>query len=331
MVHFTEDEIIWECGGIVSSDLLPDGIPKSLLHNEIGWKDEARPKELLALASQKNSVMGNKHTWDIVHKAYANTRLTFPTDRVLALAGLAKYFQCCFQDTYVVGMWRQTLHINLVWEVPSRKWRRVWSETDKKKLSQYRAPSWSWLSVEGTTYLSQALQDQGDNQELKFVYEIIDVHMAHITDDQTGLVKHGSLYLRGILVPIALGELKEHMEDCYPYWSFTLVGFEQHDGPINSFPDYGKGDLPNLSQGHEHYCMPLVIRNDHVVICMLLEISKESENAFRRIGLGEIHAKYPGSGGISKVVDQLRGMNKPKDLPCVNFDKTRGECTVCVV
>lgn len=289
------------------------------------------PKQLLALARSGDPNIDMNGAWDIVHKAFANTRLTVVTDRVVALAGLAKLWKSLLQDTYWVGMWKKTIHHDLVWEVPIRKWRRVWLENEESKLSQYRAPSWSWLSVEGTTYLSQSLQDQGGAVAFEYVYQVVDVQIKHPTDDVTGPVQHGALYFRGNIIPVVLEGLATHIDDCHPYWNFKMAGLEDHYSPTLSLPDYGKSGVPTRSTADEHYCMPLVIRHNSVVICMLLEAIEDSPNTFRRIGLGEISAKRSEADGMSRFVERLKEMQTQWQVPAVAFDEASGLCTICVV
>ena len=47
-------------------------------------------------------------------------------------------------EAYVGGVWERNLHLHLLWDVTSNRTNFRWKE--------YRAPTWSWASVEGDVY-----------------------------------------------------------------------------------------------------------------------------------------------------------------------------------
>ncbi len=74
-----------------------------------------------------------------------------PSDKFVALASIAELFQSSLKDQYVAGLWSRTLLYDLLW--------KVWAPMgpDEQHLSrptEYRAPTWSWASVDGKLDLS---------------------------------------------------------------------------------------------------------------------------------------------------------------------------------
>lgn len=43
--------------------------------------------------------------WADIAKTYSRTRLTFNSDKFIALAGIARYMKTVLNDTYVAGLW----------------------------------------------------------------------------------------------------------------------------------------------------------------------------------------------------------------------------------
>jgi hypothetical protein len=72
-------------------------------------------------------------------------RLTLGRDKLVALSGLAKLFHQQTCQDYVAGLWRDQLEHQLCWST-------LFSFTTRP--ATYRAPTWSWASIDGTVLLS---------------------------------------------------------------------------------------------------------------------------------------------------------------------------------
>ncbi|KAJ9602069.1 hypothetical protein H2200_013429 [Cladophialophora chaetospira] len=72
---------------------------------------------------------------------YSMRQLTFPTDKLLAIAGVARLLSGAMQDRFVAGLWESNLLEGLLWYIRAN--------TTIERPLDYRAPSWSWASCEG--------------------------------------------------------------------------------------------------------------------------------------------------------------------------------------
>ena len=74
-------------------------------------------------------------TWRDIIEFYSQCNLTYDTDRLPALSGLATRFKNLSDDVYLAGMWKSQLQTELEWEVlvPPSHTRPV----------AYVGPSWS--------------------------------------------------------------------------------------------------------------------------------------------------------------------------------------------
>ncbi|PSN60875.1 HET-domain-containing protein [Corynespora cassiicola Philippines] len=80
------------------------------------------------------------YQWFEIVERYSKTELTFATDKLPAISGLARYIQSHTGKEYFSGIWEPTFHIGLVWASDRHLIKRTTSS---------RAPSWSWASVDG--------------------------------------------------------------------------------------------------------------------------------------------------------------------------------------
>ncbi|UZP38276.1 hypothetical protein NXS19_006092 [Fusarium pseudograminearum] len=77
-------------------------------------------------------------SWYQLLATYGGRKLTKPSDKLPAVSGLASIMSERLNDEYVAGHWRSLL----ITELP-------WQPGDCKRVPEYRAPSWSWASVDG--------------------------------------------------------------------------------------------------------------------------------------------------------------------------------------
>lgn len=86
-----------------------------------------------------------RHLWRDVLLDYLPLELSFAEDRLPALAGIAKYYQEALEGTYVAGMWKEDLLMQLGWQRDDKVF-----TTLRKGLNVALLPSWSWVSICGS-------------------------------------------------------------------------------------------------------------------------------------------------------------------------------------
>lgn len=115
--------------------------------------------------------------WTKLVGTYTSMSLTCPGEKLVALSGIAKQYAAGYHDTYIAGMWQSALLYQLLWCV---SWGvRLPNAGLKPRPSVYRAPSWSWASIDGHI----CIQDWPTYEEI--MYHIKDVYVAHATNDVT--------------------------------------------------------------------------------------------------------------------------------------------------
>lgn len=128
--------------------------------------------------------------WPKIVDAYALRQLTKREDLLPALSGLAKQFQSCGTGEYYAGLWLESLPISLLWEA-----RGV-------RASPYRAPTWSWASIDTSISDSTLISTWEGHQSDLICSTIKIVSCTPQTSDPTGRVAAGQLTISGKVLEI---------------------------------------------------------------------------------------------------------------------------------
>ncbi|KAI1171396.1 heterokaryon incompatibility protein-domain-containing protein [Nemania sp. FL0916] len=139
-----------------------------------------------------------RQSWLAALFQYTLRSITVPSDRLPAFAAVAEQFSILNKDQYLAGLWRKTLLLDLLWAVQSKG----------EKPKAYRAPSWSWASVDGLIRAEWEFDQLAKPQDGK---KARDLRMATIVDCRVtvanslapyGEITEGLLILRGLLLRV---------------------------------------------------------------------------------------------------------------------------------
>lgn len=285
VLHFGREQLVWECIETERAESCPEGLPrlytkwgfKSTLYDYNPWK-EIGPHSGPALQKEPY------HSWNRVVQVYSKCSMTKSEDKLIAIAGIAKQMANIVQDEYVCGMWRRCLPSMLLWLVADRQQA---NGSLPHRPTEYRAPSFSWASVDGVI-----APGHPDNHDLLF--EVLDVKLAFATEDITGLVTGGSLLLKGQVQRLSIrpntsgNSVFEHIAsvngvDVVPAdVSFTPIWLDEHETYFD----------PNAADQETLFCVPA--REDGEVQYMEvlpLQVVDATEGTYRRFGLSCVRTK----------------------------------------
>ncbi|RYP63335.1 hypothetical protein DL771_009320 [Monosporascus sp. 5C6A] len=85
--------------------------------------------------------------WGEIIAAYTARALGVPSDRLKAIAGIAKKMHRQELGRYLAGLYSTNLHVQLLW-VRSEE-----QPLQRRPTGDYRAPSWSWAAIDGSVSL----------------------------------------------------------------------------------------------------------------------------------------------------------------------------------
>jgi len=141
ILHYGKAQIYWECRELRACESLPDGVDPTLCRDESQLRSSL--KDLVPGQSLADYVYNEKREmlemgyWMSVVENYTKCDLTFQTDKLVALAGVARQVQMLLPSEYFAGIWKSHLPWGLLWKV------------NGSRAHEYIAPSWSWASVKG--------------------------------------------------------------------------------------------------------------------------------------------------------------------------------------
>ncbi|CAH0024515.1 unnamed protein product [Clonostachys rhizophaga] len=219
ILHFGKSQVYWRCSALFASESWPYGTSNFSPSSSVSRKDADMIMHGLSLDKLKKTPGGSTdattqiyHTelWaDLVAK-YSSCKFTKNEDKLVAMSGVAKVFRQSLHegDRYLAGLWRSELPKLLCWRRSVRR-----NESDivatRTRPSEYRAPSWSWASIDGPisySFLHRGANIGGRSKVLlmEHLAEIINAFTVPLDKDDTAQVSHGVLTIRGRLQPFRL-------------------------------------------------------------------------------------------------------------------------------
>jgi len=186
IVHFGSQELIWECKSGSGCECGIEGVlddAKSTFHLVVdvpGW---------------------NTQLWRGLLESYTQLELTYDTDRLPALSGIAS--QVFSRSGYLAGLNREYLLGDLCWVTVRR-------HDDLRPVSRNTgAPSWSWAAVNGPVYWRSEIGWTPPES-----LELVDVSCMPEGENLFGRVSFGYLVLLGVVIETSV-RLSARSQDNY--------------------------------------------------------------------------------------------------------------------
>ncbi|KAK7985669.1 hypothetical protein PG988_003291 [Apiospora saccharicola] len=255
VLHFGANQLLWECTTLDACETYPRGLPdyvKSGGHTDIKRlklddtviSTTDRPKQMVTgpqvgqLAPGVVAPDASLQVWCDLVQAYTRTNLTKQSDKLVAFAGVAELVKKLYHeaerprpnDGYVAGIFERHL-------IPMLEWHTNRFPGATTRPREYRAPTWSWASIDGRAwyeFLPHVLSDPsglpwpplwaqtlrrdrymasipapGTNQGASWVPLVFDVAVGADTTDvipehpqQPRQVPRHSIKLRGHILPL---------------------------------------------------------------------------------------------------------------------------------
>lgn len=135
IIILAKEQIYWLCSCLYESE---DGIESST-------NLQFAPLPRLGVISRQLNVSQHElyKGWQDTVLQYSKRSLTFPHDKIAALAGVTRLFQRLVKDEPLAGLWKNDLFCGLLWSS------EVHSTLDDEAIQSLKIPSWSWLSIYG--------------------------------------------------------------------------------------------------------------------------------------------------------------------------------------
>jgi hypothetical protein len=179
-LSFGRREIVWECRRHRASETFPGGFETGNI---------TVPGILSRLQKPEQTVQILLRVWDSIVTDYSKGKLTYWSDKLVAISGIARLIAQQMDMHYLAGLWREDLMKQLIWRTNRTSFWPA-SPTD-----EYQAPSWSWAAINSQVfnlyYVAVAVAN-GTGIDLAVVEDAYVTSMGNSFDEVSG----GSLTLR---------------------------------------------------------------------------------------------------------------------------------------
>lgn len=145
----------------------------------------------------KQAIKKAKLAWAGCLRRYTSRELTRKHDKLQAISGLAEQYSLFFsrflpekrEQLYVAGLWKHDMPHAMCWKNSSNM-------PLVPRPTEYRAPSWSWASIDGMIH-SVTVEEADET----FEFEILDIRLALLTPNYSfGRLRQGcEIRARGLL------------------------------------------------------------------------------------------------------------------------------------
>lgn len=265
VLYFGRHQLLWECRTQHRCEVFPEGIPShrsDKANGPIGHPSNMIPSQA------EGMTLGTFNLWNDLIKQYSRCDLTEPSDKLHAVAGIAKLFEEVTGDEYIAGIWKSRFTTMLDW--------RVYSPKQRRSLG-YRAPSWSWASVDSPVI------PEGVSARSESLVELVKSAVETRTSDRMSTIIGASVMLKARVIP-AICQLVN-----MPFATFLAPAGKFK---VQIFPD--AMDMKFI-EGHKISYMPLKLDYNYsagsgdspYIVCLMLEAdaqSSELPNQHRRLG-----------------------------------------------
>jgi hypothetical protein len=120
-LHFGANQLFWECSELQACETFPKDFGSLAIARKLWFDDgDSKPKIKLAGAFKETSWYKISsedaiYEWIKVVIIYSKGALTYRTDKLVALSGLASAFQARVGAPYIAGLWRVRIPWQLMW------------------------------------------------------------------------------------------------------------------------------------------------------------------------------------------------------------------------
>jgi hypothetical protein len=328
-LYFGMNQVHWICQSLEACEIWPEGVPP-----ETGTLVDSDSH--LFRSSNDCQEFDNVNQWNGIVTRYSTLALSHAEDKLVALSGLVKFIQHRTKDEYLWGHWKSTLPLSLNWFIPSghryfgdgiAKFGML-SKSCGRRSSIYRAPSWSWASIDGIVDFKQFW----DDTRYVNICSVLDVHTSTTGPNPSDGAVDGQLTLRAPWkTATVLGDNRLSM----PYFS-SKTWTEQPRWDGDSIPDGSKVDLAvtfitwyhftrHISKGNEqseHFGRMLSIKT-------LILLPLEASPGFHmRVGMVSINSEFQEESiprteleafGLKVIDDEIRNISVSEESSLRTF------------
>ncbi|KAJ8113240.1 hypothetical protein OPT61_g4595 [Boeremia exigua] len=131
VLHYTATELMFECRTSYRCECMPER------------RTRATTPALIPRAVASKDATAVWTAWHRIVEQYSSRKLTMPGDKLPAISGIASKIRKATHSEYIAGLWKNNLAFDLLWQRTTP----ALSDEDFHALETWRAPSFSWSSL----------------------------------------------------------------------------------------------------------------------------------------------------------------------------------------
>ena len=328
VVSFTREQLLWYCRECEWAEGYVHNRWRSHEEANLGWQKAFFQIDRDVIDAYWRSRSSDPHyqpyfdpdfvaeIWYKCISEYTTRFLSRPSDKLAAVAGLAEKYAQPEMGQYLAGLWEYDFFRGLAWvrvrsskqndsegrSYIAEKAKRAIATRALKPPSQYRAPSWSWASVNGPVELHHDFFDFAKREASPGMqYEIQHWQRKYGPNLVTSVLRHSheSPYL-----DILSGSFVQVEGYCRPIWVSKIKLSSEAagpDGPVLKKVTFDDDQPPELfcylNQPREYaqvWKELLILQickhcaGDRLVYGLLLEKMSDGEDAHKRVGIVQL-------------------------------------------
>lgn len=297
-VHFLAHKVVWECASFHASESDCQGALESrrpFTNDGLRWAiPPPQDQPLFQTACLEK--------WYEALSMYTHGDLTFQTDKLIAISGLARILKSMWRGgsvKYWVGMWSYQLEWSLCW----------YTYSPGQRPAHPLAPSWSWASIRGRVYTPQL------PSRLRYLSRVLRVE-PESTNDLFEAIGGSILRILGPLCPVTAS----------PDTNGTEPQLQFGGRRLNMDLKLDEGILPIQEHTSEDqlFLLGIAVDLEQTLSPMIGLVVRKTGNKigeYVRMGQWTIYNDYPEDNGYGRVGEAF-----VKSLKSKHTD--RGVCTI---
>jgi hypothetical protein len=232
------------------------------------YRQRAPPAHQRDLHTRHNQTEVSK--WGPLVMDYSAREITMAKDKLVAIGALARRYHMVTGDQYLAGLWKSSLHVDLLWSRGDHIFTMYFPAPKIGRPKRYRAPSWSWASIDGVVSYVMA---HGFSSIRRSRIEFVDYRVKLAADnDPFGMVEDAWLLLRGRIKEFSSRDIE----------STTYLPTDDRD----AFTSTGQ---PEKQKIPEFVHILVVVECEGVyAVGLILEKVHRRKDVFRRIGVKQL-------------------------------------------
>ena len=223
ILRYTSSELVWECATHMRCEcsVRPKKPLVMLLRRRLireGYPSRTALDEAKSSRNVKEVLDGLLLQWNQVVYDFSLRSLTYASDRLPALSGLAAVMQRRTGDEYIAGLWKNELAIWLCWQTHIPQGTATGAlgslQSPSSRQLSYCAPSWSWASVTGPVHIPLADREFVGGKEalespIDIRLDILGVYCTPAGSNLFGSLSNGELRCSGRAMLVTLHRHRE--------------------------------------------------------------------------------------------------------------------------